>query len=229
MEQHLEAWLPQLLQTNDSAFPSGTYAHSFGLEGMVALGVVKDLDTLRDFLEITVIPLLRQVELPVVRLAYEAAQEENLLALRELSVLYGAMKGARELRQASLNSGRQRLQLLDKLWPHPLLQRVTGDPQFQPYAPVVYGLQTALAQTPVEAALIAYYYQTLAATVTASLKLLRLGQLAAQTLLIHATQRMQDVVAASKHVSLDDIGCLQPLLDIASAQHETAETRIFIS
>jgi urease accessory protein UreF len=40
-------WLGGLIQTTDSLFPSGGYAHSYGLEEMVALNQVssaKDLE-----------------------------------------------------------------------------------------------------------------------------------------------------------------------------------------
>jgi urease accessory protein len=44
------AWLPRLLQTTDSMFPTGAYAHSFGLEGAVQDGLVSDTASLDDFL-----------------------------------------------------------------------------------------------------------------------------------------------------------------------------------
>ena len=31
----LNTWLPQLLQISDTMFPTGSYAHSYGLEGFV--------------------------------------------------------------------------------------------------------------------------------------------------------------------------------------------------
>ena len=43
---------------------------------------------------------------------------------------------------------------------------------------MVYAAQTALWQTPLPAVLISYYYQTLAALVSAAMKLMRLGQIA---------------------------------------------------
>jgi len=59
-------WLLALLQTADSLYPTGAYAHSFGLEGMVDAGIVKDRASLRRFLLTSVLPTLRGVELPLV-------------------------------------------------------------------------------------------------------------------------------------------------------------------
>ena len=36
------AWIVGLLQAGDSFYPTGSYAHSFGLEGLVQEGVVHD-------------------------------------------------------------------------------------------------------------------------------------------------------------------------------------------
>ena len=47
--KHFE-WLGGLLQTTDTLFPSGGYAHSYGLEEMVALGRVKSKQDLEEFL-----------------------------------------------------------------------------------------------------------------------------------------------------------------------------------
>ena len=44
------AWLVGLLQAGDSFYPTGSYAHSFGLEALVQEGVVRDRATLRQFI-----------------------------------------------------------------------------------------------------------------------------------------------------------------------------------
>ena len=39
-------WLARLLQVNDSAFPTGGYAHSYGFEQIVQTGFVHDADSM---------------------------------------------------------------------------------------------------------------------------------------------------------------------------------------
>ena len=65
-------WLCGLLQLGDTFYPTGSYAHSFGLEGLVAEGVVRDRKTLRDFLLISTLPSLRQADLPLAIHAWRA-------------------------------------------------------------------------------------------------------------------------------------------------------------
>src|SRR5882672_5082613 len=73
-----DAWLPHLLQTTDSIFPTGSYAHSFGLEELVNLGLVQDAPTLAEFLQRQVIPALEHLELPYLRFALNAAEKGDL-------------------------------------------------------------------------------------------------------------------------------------------------------
>jgi urease accessory protein len=228
----LESWLPALLQTNDSIFPSGTYAHSFGLEGLVELNLVSDVGSLRDFLQHTMIPSLQHFELPMLHFAYEAALDGNVPHLLELDVRYAAMKTAQELRTASARIGGQRLQMLLQLTPHPLLERLDKERlagRFQAHAPMVYGAQMAITETPLPAALLSYFYQTVAALVSAAMKLMRLGQNAGQKLLTECLSVSRQATRRALTVTEAEAGWFSPLLDIASARHETAYTRIFIS
>ena len=70
----VNTWLPQLLQRSDSMFPTGAYAHSFGLEGAVQDGLVTDTASLDEFLTHQIVPALRQLELPCARHVFDAAR-----------------------------------------------------------------------------------------------------------------------------------------------------------
>jgi len=142
------AWLCGLLQLGDTFYPTGSYAHSFGLEGLIAEGVVKDRETLRTFLLISALPALRQTELPLSIQAWQGFEEINADKNRRsgkaeerasppgagevgtqlsgwakigwLSRLSAALKTASEARLASDNIGRQRIELVANIRGHPL-------------------------------------------------------------------------------------------------------------
>ena len=42
-------WLGGLIQTTDTLFPSGGYAHSYGLEEQVSLGLIRTKEHLEEF------------------------------------------------------------------------------------------------------------------------------------------------------------------------------------
>src|SRR6187549_2140664 len=103
------SWLPFLLQTADALFPTGAYAHSLGFEECVRLNVVRDEQSLRDFLVEQLVPAQRQQELPYLRFAFEAQDLGDICTIdREID----AWKLARETREASIQLGLRRLKAL---------------------------------------------------------------------------------------------------------------------
>ena len=228
------AWLPRLLQTTDSMFPTGAYAHSFGLEGAVQDGLVTDTASLDEFLANQIVPALRQLELPCTRHAFNAAHDDDLETLCELDHQYAALKGTHELREASARTGRQRLALLKKIAPHEnewweKMDAARRAGELDAHDVIVMGAQGARTNIPLEAVLTAVYFQALAALVTASLKLIRIGQEACQNLLSKHLAEAPAAIEAARDVSPDEMGWFSPTLDIASARHETAYTRLFIT
>jgi urease accessory protein len=225
-------WLPFLLQTADALFPTGAYAHSLGFEEIVRFGMVKDERSLGDFLHTQVIPALRQHELPYLRFACEAAREGNLAELRRLDAEISAWKLAAETRSASAQLGTRRLKALRTISDAPLLvafDTLIARGACMGHHLVVCGLQAAVERIPLEAALMAYFYQSLAAIGAAALKLIRIGQDGIQRTVRAANAEAKSAIHASLLVSRADAGWFNPLLEIASMRHERAFERLFIS
>jgi len=79
-----DPWL-WLLQANDTAYPSGAYAHSFGLEELVEAGVVSAAGDLEDFLGKQILPALLTFEIPFFARAHAAlARRRGLLPSNRL-------------------------------------------------------------------------------------------------------------------------------------------------
>lgn len=225
-------WLVGLLQANDSFYPTGSYAHSFGLEGLVHQGVVRDRDTLRDFLVRSALPSLRHVELPLAAQAWHAFVEPNWKRVGDLCVLSSALKSAREARLASENIGRQRAELAANLHAAILakefVQRATAE-SWPHSSAVSAALEGRVLGAPVEAVLAGLCYANLGSLLSAAMKLLRLGQNAAQSLLTETLAATPPLIAAAQSTPCEEIGWFNPWLDIAAARHESADSRMFIS
>lgn len=222
----LPEWLPWLLQVNDSQFPSGAYAHSMGLEGMVQLESVRTAADLEAFLRQQIAPSLLAFELPYLRLAHAAAAAEDAAALTAMDEELEAWKLAAELRAASRRIGSRRLDLVRRLSPAPLLERYAAGG-----APCHHLIITALElrTAPVEAAVCAFAYQTLSGYAGASLKLLRIGQERAHTILRGAAVEVLDRHFRQASGPPARPGWFNPLLEIASLRHARAAERLFIS
>ncbi|EIQ00782.1 urease accessory protein UreF [Opitutaceae bacterium TAV1] len=230
------AWLAGLLQTTDSFYPTGSYAHSFGLEGLVQEHVVHNRETLREFLLHSVLPTLRQAELPLAAHAWRALDPAapDWSRIGELCELSSALKTAREARTASENIGQQRAELAALLHGHnrPLAREYLDHAARNgwPHTPAVAAaLEARILGAPPDAALSTLFYSTIAGLLAAAMKLLRLGQNGCQTLLAEMLGHTAATVAVALAVPLDGIGWFNPWLDIAAARHETADARLFIS
>ena len=222
----LPDWLPWLLQVSDSAFPSGAYAHSLGLEELVQAEVVGDADALEAYLHRQVLPNLLALELPLLAHGHRCAAHGDLAGLQALDEELDAWKLAAELRAASRQLGSRRLALT---------QQLDADPLVSAYAArgapchhlAVCALE--LRHLPVEAAACAWAQQAIAGSATAAMKLMRLGQERCQGMIRRAVLALSPQLAAACQVPPHRAGWFNPLLEIASLRHAQAAERLFIS
>ncbi len=226
------SWLPAVLQTTDPLFPIGSYAHSYGLEEMAALGRVHDENTLLDFIETHIFENLKNLDLPYLHFAYEAIDSQDWESLIEIDQELDAAKMSKEIREASVAQGRQRLRLMLKLKPNPnfkAMSRLRKEEQIRPHHLLVFAAEYLANASPLEIALATWAYQTLAAPCAAALKLIRIGQEGAQSALTQAIESIPGLIDHSMSVEREYVGSFNPLLDIACDRHEQAFSRLFIS
>jgi len=225
-------WLPFLLQTADALFPTGAYAHSLGFEESVRLGEVRDELTLKEYLRSQVAPALQNQELPYLRFAFDAAKAGDLPELLHIDHEISAWKLANETRRASAQLGVRRLKALRVISDAPILQQFAAHIENHSAAGhhiTICALQAITAQIPLRAALATYFYQSLAATCAAALKLIRIGQDGCQRALHEVTAEIDAAIETSLLVQRAHAGWFNPMLEIASMRHERAEERLFIS
>ena len=113
-------WLGGLIQTTDTLFPSGGYAHSYGLEEMVALGKVQSIQDLEDFLMQEILPSLEKLELPYLRFSVEAVEQNDLEELAKINEEISAWKITREIRDAGGSQGAQLLRMILEIYQCPI-------------------------------------------------------------------------------------------------------------
>lgn len=225
-------WIARLLQTTDSFYPTGAYAHSFGLEGLVQSGVIRNRDTLRRFLLEQALPQLARTELAVAARAWDAAGDPpDWGTLRRLAELGAALRGTRETRAASAGIGAQRLDFAATLHAGLAIEvnlraAAEGWPRPSCLAAAIEGRTLG---APREAVMAALLYGTLSGLIAAAVKLLRLGQNASHTLLAEALTAGEAAITDACARPLDELGVFNPWWDIASSRHESADFRLFIS
>lgn len=221
-------WLATLMHYSDGVLPVGAYAHSFGLEGMIQLGLINDATDLSKFLMTDVTAVLREVDLPLVAHAWRASQSRDLAQLIELDCLSKAARPVRQIQEACSKIGKQQWKIYLETWG-------SSEPCIEGFlwkhhqSPVVLGTILELERAPLEAALWSYSYQTYSALLQAALKLLPIGPRMNQQLLHQALQACQPSIELAPSIAMDDIGSANPSWDLAASQHAHAKARMFIS
>jgi len=228
-------WLSTLLHTTDSAYPIGGFAHSGGLEGMVALHHIRTAEDLQQFLHHEVAATLASVELPLLYHGWLATTAEDDGLLQLLDQTSEAVRFAAEQRQASRRLGTQRWSLFTRLQTSRLdpeaLQWLDSLGAALPHKHlcIVAGIEAGMLNLPATAAMIAFSHQTVMMVAQAAMKIMRIGQSSVQSLVTEMAMRYPELIDHAKALDLEDVGTCLPRLDIATAWHETANARMFLS
>ncbi len=227
-------WLGGLIQTTDTLFPSGGYAHSYGLEEMVALGKVQSKEDLEGFLMQEILPSLEKLELPYLRDSVEAVEKNDLEELAKINEEISAWKLTREIRDAGNSQGAQLLRMILEIYQCPLskeLKQLLQGRGDQCQHITATALLRNKQKAPLDSSMIAWIYQAVSNFCSASIKLLRLGELACQKIINRCIngEKIQGLLARSVEVKREEAGFFNPMLDLASARHELAFSRLFIS
>lgn len=213
-----------LFQANDTAYPSGAYAHSFGLEELVEAGVVLNAASLEDFLLKQILPTILTFEIPSFVRAHTAAANRDTNELVAIDTELDAWRIPAELRDASRRIGSQRLDLLAQLDPSPLVAEYRA---ISPRSHHLVVTALELSGVPVGHAARAFAFQIIAGLGAASMKLIRIGQSSCQQIVRRVLIALGEKIDHSLSQPVD--GWFNPLIEISSLRHARANSRLFIS
>lgn len=215
--------LVRLLQLTDSAFPSGAYAFSDGLESYAQTGAVRDAAGLRALLESSLRLGWGRSDAPGCALAWSAFPDAA--ALEELNEHLGAMKVVAGPRKASLRVGAALLRAAGVLWPEAPLEPV---PDASHHAVAFGAVSRALGVGRAEAvAGLASGWAI--GRATAATRLFSIGGLAAQRVVRDLEPVLLETAAAALEAGLSDLWSFTPGLDLAAHAQAGLEMRLFQS
>ena len=221
-----------LLQLSDSLFPSGAFAHSYGLESLLSQCGRWDVAQLQPMLAALWEHHLLRSDGLIALHTHRAMLRGDINAVCELDRRLFAMKLTRELRAASTDTGRSfvveaRSTLANSAFDMLCTRVQTGDSPGT-YA-AMFAAAAAAADVNEQAMLLAWSYQSIAQLVAALLRLGVIGHRAAVCLVSGVRPlveiRVRDVLACN----LDDLSSFAPQLEIASMRHERQYSRLFRS
>jgi urease accessory protein len=232
--------LLRLIQLSDSALPIGSASHSFGLESLIADGLLS-VDGLQTFLT-RYVAQVGHWEAVCCYAGYHCGDEGSFdTGWVTLNQHISAVRTARESRAASLALGRRFLHLvLDVLHAsghtpdkdgYDRLNRATATEKAigGAHQSAAFGLAAAALGIPAELAAAAFLGQSLTCLVSACQRLMPLGQSQAMALLWAIKPEIVRAADAAASVPITEVALFLPALEVASMRHPMLTTRLFIS
>lgn len=215
--------LLRLLTWVSPAFPTGGFAWSHGLEWAVEADDVKDAETLCDWLAALLAHGSGRNDAILARAGYRAHGE----ALREVAAFAAAIAPSRELHGETLEQGAAFLRAAAPWMPDELAAAFeAAGPVVHP---VVLGALAASHGIAEDDAVGAWLHGFVANLVSAGVRLVPLGQSAGLAVQHALEPAIAATVAATRDLTLEDVGGCCLGAEIASMRHETQYTRLFRS
>jgi urease accessory protein len=220
----MPGWL--LLQLADSAFPTGGFAHSAGLEAAVQLGEVVTEQHLESFLR----DLLWQLGLGA--LPFVAASHESPGSLVRHDALADAFLTGRPANRASRVQGRTFIATSARVFScdglAPLAEAARSGAVRAHYAPL-FGAALRVLGLSCDEAQRLFLHTGLRGVVSAAIRLGVVGPHRAQSIQHLLAPALDQVFDACSKRSLDDLAQPAPLLELLGGAHDGLYSRLFQS
>jgi urease accessory protein len=211
-------------QVVDSAFPTGAFAHSWGLESAWQHGEIDGPAALRRFLDASIHQTGHAV-LPLVNAAYD--DPTQLEALDELADAFVINAVAN---RASRIQGRTLAATAERVWPGPALEALRARVEATcAHAAPVSGAVFRTIGLARESSQQLVLFGTARGLLSAAVRLGIVGSYEAQRLQHACVPWLERVAAECAGLGAGDLAQTAPLLDILQAGHDRLYSRLFQS
>jgi urease accessory protein len=211
-------------QLADSAFPTGGFAHSWGLEAAWQSGEVPDRSALARFVHGAVGQAGRSA-LPFLTAAWRRPER-----FAELDALSDAFITSSVANRASRVQGRAFLATCVRIWPVDALLDLDRAAQPAPThcAPIV-GAASAALQAPLDVAQRLFLFNTVRGVLAAAVRLGIVGSYDAQRLQYDCAPALERTLDRCRDLDERDAAQTAPILDLLQSAHDRLYSRLFQS
>lgn len=221
-----------ILQVTSSAFPTGSFSHSYGFECWLADRTIATPEEaeirLRDWLRFTV----ATADAVAVAHAFRAALYTEMAGIAKLNRTVEALKLSREARQASAKSGAAFMAAFRDIFRLEVTQRLAliMDAHGQrPHHAVVYGVACAGMGWSETQTVETYLYGSFSGLAAVLGRLLPIGQSDLQRIIAAAAPLILECSEIARTRPLNGMSTLNSALDVASMRHERLPSRLCMS
>jgi urease accessory protein len=208
----MPSWL--VLQLADSAFPTGSFAHSAGLEAHVQAGELASLETFCTEL----VDQLAQSALPIAAATFDEPER-----IAELDTFTHATLWSQVASRASRLQGRALLDVAARSF------GVARVPVPHGHLAPVYGYVNRLLGVERDEALASFLHLGLRGALSAAVRLGVAGPTEAQALHHRLHPVLEAALVRARTLRLDDVAQPSPLSELIAATHDQLYSRLFQS
>ena len=218
-----------MLHLCDSLFPIGSFGYSDGLETAVASGAVTTVEGLRGWLDVFLDETIGRTEGPAVRQAWLAIDDRDFGRLLTIDAELNALRPAAAARKSSRATGQRLLATWRALHPDSRLDGVAAlaeSRRIGPALPIAFAAASLCSGEDVQSSIEAFAYTRLAATTSAAMRLMAIGQTDAHAQLARALARVPDIARGiiDRQAPIESFA---PAMDIAVMNHQHVHSRLF--
>ncbi len=225
--------LVSLMQLCDSLFPVGAFSHSDGLESATAGGGVATVADLSKWMDAVRDEALLRLEAPVVLHAWRSFHAQDDEALRFVDDEIYAMRPSASGREAMRAMGARLLKTWQYIRPADRIEHAIAVRPLMTL-PAAFGVVCAASGVTERDAVAGYAYTRLAATLSAAMRLMPVGQHEGHRLLAKSLDAIPPMVdALLRDTEGGAAGCplrsFMPAADIAAMSQQYVPSRLFRS
>jgi urease accessory protein len=210
----------RVLQIADSAFPTGAFAHSNGLEAAARLGEIGELD---DFVD-SALWQAGYGALPFVATAHDAPER-----LRELDELCDAMLVNAVANRASRAQGRAFAATCARVFDAPHVDDAVRARELRVHLAPAFGALLRVLEVARREALELHLHGALRSVTSAAVRLGLCGPNEAQRMITARASLLERIVDQCGAMRAEDAAQPAPILDLVSAAHDRLDVKMFVS
>jgi urease accessory protein len=221
-----------LLQLTNASFPTGAFSHSFGFETWIYDRAVGDAGEAERRCRAWIRYGIATCDAVALALAYRAALDGDLERLASLDRSLGALKLARETRDASIMTGKALLAACRDIFDLEGMRRyrrMMDSGSCDGHHAIIFGIAGAGLALGEAETVTTYLWSSFSSLVAVAQRLIPLGQVDAQRIVAAAGPLIDECAMIARTRPPERMSSAYASLDAAAMRHERLPTRLCIS